>query len=100
MIEIEKENVLSLTEAAKRLPRRRAGKRPHVSTLYRWAQRGLHGVRLETLQVGGSRCTSIEALERFFVALGDPATTAQTTPRASRRKQIEDAARKLEALTS
>lgn len=64
------EEVLSLTDAAKLLPRRRRGKKPHSSTLYRWATVGLRGVTLETLRVGGTLCTSREALQRFFVALG------------------------------
>ena len=65
MIDLSSETVISLTEAAKRLPARRGGKRPHVATLYRWSQRGCRGVRLETCQVGGTRCTSLEALQRF-----------------------------------
>ena len=65
MIDLTTETVISLTEAAKRLPARRSGKRPHVATLYRWSQRGCRGVRLETCQVGGTRCTSVEALQRF-----------------------------------
>ena len=64
------EHVLSLTDASKRLPHRRSGRRPHVATLYRWASEGLRGVRLETMQVGGTTCTSIEALQRFFAELG------------------------------
>ncbi len=38
--------------------------------LYRWATEGLRGVHLETIQVGGTLCTSIEALQRFFERLG------------------------------
>jgi hypothetical protein len=63
------ESVLSLTEAAKALPRRRKGKRPDVCTLYRWSMAGCRGVRLETIQIGGCRCTSREALQRFFERL-------------------------------
>jgi len=68
MIDIQTERVLSLTEASRQpaLPRRRNGKQPHVATLYRWAQRGVKGVRLETIRVGGTLCTSMEALQRFF----------------------------------
>jgi hypothetical protein len=63
------EALVSLAEAAALLPRRRRGRKPHVSTLYRWASTGVRGVVLETLQVGGTRCTSAEALQRFFEAL-------------------------------
>ena len=68
MIDIAHEQLFSLTEAVRclPLPRRRKGARPHVSTLYRWAQRGCRGVRLETIRCGGTLCTSVEALQRFF----------------------------------
>lgn len=65
-IQFNHEHLLTLTEAAKLLPRRRAGRKPHVSTLYRWASRGLRGVVLETIQIGGTTCTTEEALQRFF----------------------------------
>lgn len=66
MINISTEQVVSFTHATKHLPQRRAGKRPHVATLYRWSQRGCKGIHLETVQIGGTRCTSLEALQRFF----------------------------------
>lgn len=94
MIDISAERVLTLTKAAGILPHRRRGSRPHVATLYRWAQRGLRGVRLETLRVGGTLCTSVEALQRFFDALGDDPASAATTPR--REGQIRSAERVLE----
>jgi hypothetical protein len=70
------EEVLSLSEAAAVLPRLN-GKRPHVSTLWRWARRGLYGIRLETRRVGRRFVTSREALERFSVRLAeiDPPNT-------------------------
>lgn len=69
MIDISKEELLPLAEAAKPLPKRRNGSRPHASTLYRWAKDGLSGVRLEVLRVGDTTCTSWEALQRFFQRL-------------------------------
>lgn len=65
MIDLSTENLLSLSEAAGKLPRRRRGKKPNVSTLYRWTQTGCRGVVLESCQIGGTRCTSAEALQRF-----------------------------------
>lgn len=73
MINPQTETLVSLTEAAKGLPRRRAGKKPHISCLYRWSTAGCRGVVLETIQVGGTRCTSEEALARFLRRLTDPA---------------------------
>ncbi len=69
MIDPNSETLLSLADAARLLPRRRGDKRPHVSCLYRWTTAGCKGVILESLQVGGTRCTSKEALARFFEAL-------------------------------
>jgi hypothetical protein len=61
-IDVSKERVVSFREAARDFcPRRRHGRKPHVSTFYRWAARGL-----ETIRVGGQLCTSVEALQRFF----------------------------------
>lgn len=97
MIDILNETVVSLTQASRdrRLPRRRNGQRPHVATLYRWAKRGFNGVTLETLQVGGTLCTSIEALQRFFVRLTNPnAPVVQST--RQRQKEIDRAESELE----
>jgi hypothetical protein len=63
------EQVLTFRAATEFLPRRRRGRRVNVATLYRWSLRGCRGVRLETMQIGGTRCTSVEALQRFFEAL-------------------------------
>lgn len=98
MIDITCETILTLSDAAKSLPRR-SGRRIHVSTLYRWSQRGCRGIRLETAQLGGSRITSMQALQRFCERLSDadPCVSAQisVTP-ARRRREIARAERELE----
>ena len=66
MINILTEQVVSLSKGAKICPERRGGKKPHISCLYRWTTTGCKGIVLESLQVGGTRCTSHEALARFF----------------------------------
>ena len=98
MIDISSEAVVTLTEATHHLPRRRKGKRPAVSTIFRWAQHGLRGVRLETIQVGGTKCTSIEALQRFCERLTHGNGSAPESPRspARRRRAAESAERELE----
>ena len=68
MIDIASETVIPLTEAAKHLPAKPSGKHPHPVTLARWATEGIHGVRLETIRVGKTVCTSLEALQRFCEA--------------------------------
>lgn len=98
MIDVSSEHVISLSEAARSLPARRAGKRPHVSCLYRWTKAGCRGVVLEWAQIGATRCTSREALERFFAALTAAAQSdapAPPPPNKSRRRAIQAAERRL-----
>jgi hypothetical protein len=96
MIHISSENVVSLTEAPRYLPRRRKRKRPHVATMYRWADQGCRGVVLETIQVGGTKCTSIEALQRFCELLTDPTGAAPPKSKA-RQKAVATAESELDA---
>lgn len=97
MIDLLSERVISFTDATAVLPRRRAGRKPHVATLYRWAQKGCRGVRLETIQIGGTKCTSVEALQRFFerlsgssgAVLGAQATVATMRTRGNVLRELE-----------
>jgi hypothetical protein len=94
VIEFDSETVVTFAEATKLLPRRRAGRKPHISTLYRWASRGLKGVVLETIQIGGTTCTSREALQRFFDELSknqrtDARSTASEETRDRRIRNAE-----------
>jgi hypothetical protein len=105
MIDFEAESILTLAQAAAELPRRRRGRKTNVSTLYRWSTTGCRGVVLETIQIGATRCTSREALSRFFAQLSTlPAAGAgPTTPIVSRsalrrRRDSERAATELESL--
>ena len=87
MIDAKTEDLLSLADAARVLPRRRGGKRVHVATVYRWSTCGLRGVALETLQVGGTRCTSREALQSFFERLAAvPVATEPVSPVREERR--------------
>ena len=78
MIDLERETLITLSEAARLLPRNPAGRRVHTSTIYRWSKHGLRGVVLETVQAGGRRCTTRLAVLRFVSELsgltvdGDP----------------------------
>ena len=69
-INVENETLLTLTEATKVLPRVN-GRKPAVSTLWRWCRKGLRGVRLEYLRIGRNIVTSPQALHRFFAALAE-----------------------------
>jgi Protein of unknown function (DUF1580) len=63
------EEILSFAAAARRLPKTRADKPVSPTTIWRWAAHGLRGVKLESVRLGGTTCTSVEALRRFFQAL-------------------------------
>lgn len=58
------ETIMTLSEAAASLPRIK-GRKVHTSTLWRWIRKGINGVRLESLRLGGRFCTTQEALRRF-----------------------------------
>jgi len=70
------EQIVGFREAAKLLPARRNGRKPHVTTFYRWRDQGL-----ETIQIGGQLCTSVEALERFFQRLAESKGKPESRPR-------------------
>lgn len=93
-INIQSETLLSLADASRALPLI-DGKRPHVSTLWRWSKKGLHGVHLEHVRIGHRVCTSIEALSRFVNALGsansrqsDTLTLAAGGPGVERANEV------------
>jgi Protein of unknown function (DUF1580) len=103
------ETVITLANAAEELPRRRRGRKTHVSTLFRWSTAGCRGVVLETIQIGGTRCTSREALQRFFERLSEPVQAGAVgggrpvpivgrRTVAQRQRQAAEAGRKLAEL--
>ena len=57
----DSDDFLSLSEASAELPGR-----PHVATLHRWRLRGVRGIKLSTILIGGKRFVSREALTRFI----------------------------------
>lgn len=95
------ETIFPLTESAKRAEPI-IGRRLATSTFYRWAGRGCKGVRLETRMLGGTRHTSIEALERFFDRLTEATNShndgeVAIAPRRNREAEIAQAERELDA---
>lgn len=57
------EDVITFVQAGKELPGR-----PHRSTLWRWHNRGLGGVKLEAFRLGRVWYTSRQSLTRFIEA--------------------------------
>ena len=68
-IDVARESVLSFGEAARYVGKLKGTKAIAFQTLFRWATKGCRGVVLGTICVGGARCTSKEALQRFFAAV-------------------------------
>ena len=86
MIDVTAETLIALADVPALLPRRRGGKKPHVSCIYRWTTAGVRGVLLESVQVGGTRCTSKEALARFFHRLSSTRSESVESPAAHTRR--------------
>lgn len=86
------EDLLSINEAAREAPGR-----PHIATVWRWINRGVRGIKLETVMIGGRRFTSREALEQFFARLTAASAGEPLPIRTSRqrRRDIERAEREL-----
>jgi hypothetical protein len=101
MIDLQTEELLSLRDAAKRIPPGRRGKRAHLSTVLRWITIGVKGpksenVKLEGIRLGSRWLTSSEALQRFAdrltPRLDHPSPTIRSTEirlRSSRRAEHE-----------
>ena len=66
----ESEQLITLTEAAKLLPRVN-GRKPAVCTLWRWCRKGLRGQFLAYVRVGRRICTTRQAMLRFFTDLAE-----------------------------
>ncbi len=82
------ESYLTLREAARYFPTR-----PHLATVWRWAAKGVKGVRLETVVVGGQRFTTAEACDRFIAQLNG----AKVLTMPTRAKQLAAVDRDLDA---
>ena len=98
MIEIGAEELVSLRDVPKLLPAKADGKRIHISAVYRWVQRGIKGVRLEAIHIGGTSYTSREALQRFASPRGGVLAEKTVNYSALRRRQIEAAEKHLDAV--
>jgi len=68
MIDPLHDELITLKEVAAMVPGL-CGGRMNPQTVYRWATRGVRGVKLETVMVGGRRLTSREAVRQFIETL-------------------------------
>jgi len=84
------ENRISMTELARQLG-------VTIPTIWRWRQRGIRGVRLETFMLGGRRFTTQEAHRRFVDRTTAAADGEQPTTKARTNRQRDAAVRRAEA---
>ena len=99
-IDLKNETIISLAQAAGRLPRRCNGRPVSPKTIYRWTSEGLQGDHLEWIQVGNRRCTSIEALNRFLERRTDRLIGAHAARAADERKRQRAIQNALDSVTA
>ena len=107
-IVLGRDTIVTLTQATALVPPRRRGRKTSVSTFFRWSTSGCRGIVMPTLQCGGTRCTSVEAIQWFFEALSELSRTqgakVETTgvpvlrSPSQRRRASEDAGKRLEQM--
>ncbi|WP_459556779.1 DUF1580 domain-containing protein [Lacunimicrobium album] len=86
MIDITIEKPIRLSAAVDYFPRTKSGKLLHPSTAYRYATRGIRGVKMEVVKIGGCTCTTREAIMRFIIAqqILEQPTIETVSPRKQR----------------
>ena len=106
LADLATDTLMTLPDAAAYLGRLMGGKKCNVSTVWRWCLKGVKGVRLESICVGGKRFVTTAGLERFIdrrtraqeppvVAITiDPRTSPELTRDKNRRRAEIDAARR------
>jgi Protein of unknown function (DUF1580) len=87
-IDLRTEAPLSYNEAGKLLD---PAPRPSTTTWWRWSTRGVHGVVLETIMIGGRRYTTAAALQRFIDQLSDRPAASRSLGQSPRMRRLEQA---------
>src|SRR5687767_3852118 len=97
-IDLSVEEAKPLSVLARSVPNRSGKRGICASTIWRWSLRGIRGVRLETVVIGGIRMSTDAALSRFFVATTAAANGEQAPAVTGKRraKEIEAAEREFE----
>ena len=91
-IDFEAETIITLGEACRAFPPNGISD----ATMARWIQKGVKGVKLETLLIGGRRVTSKEAICRFIQTQNAEEQPAAVITPAQRRRQSEAARQALQ----
>ncbi len=86
-------DLVKLSVAARELP-----DPPHTSTFIRWSSRGIRGIKLRLVRIGGRHYVSRSALKEFFEALSAaPIGPTNETITASQQARNNVAERELDA---
>jgi hypothetical protein len=87
------ERTVPLAKAARQLESSRIEGHAHPGTLHRWRLRGVRGILLQCIKVGGVWHTSREALQRFFerVTAAEQAANVQPLPSPARPSKSQQA---------
>jgi hypothetical protein len=98
-IDLSAETLLSLSQAAKRLPPLRTDRPVSPATVWRWIIKGTRRadgivVRLEACKIGSRYVTSVEALDRYVQGLNG---TYKMQPAPSRKRAHKKAKRQVAA---
>src|SRR4051794_36942641 len=100
MINVNAEDLVSFAEAARMRPPGRNGRPMHTDTVRRHALKGIRGVRLEHVRLGGSLYTSRQATQRFAERLtaASPDDMPHHRPNDDRDRARESAAERLDRI--
>jgi hypothetical protein len=84
MLSSHSEAVFSLKEVANSLPNR-----PNISTIWRWAIKGVKGHKLVVTRIGGRAFVTEAALAQFMAAVnGGSVTTVSSKTRAAELSKV------------
>jgi len=89
-IDIENDDLLTVAGAAKYIHGR-----PSTRTIWRWMEKGVHGVKLDSVKIGSHRFTSKQAIRRFVCATTKAADARRPELSATRKRAIKRAEREL-----
>jgi hypothetical protein len=91
---IDSEEPIPIKDSPKYIPGR-----PNLATIYRWFQRGVRGVKLQTIVCGGRRFVTRSALDQFMADTTAAASGQESPVRspAARERAVQRAERELKA---
>jgi hypothetical protein len=67
---------------------------PSAATMWRWALKGVDGVKLHTTKIGGRRYTTAEDLDLFVARLNGPRSANEPAESSLRERQKDQASQR------